>query len=117
MFLDSGEVKASRFNGGKERLTLIDPTFIRGMAQVMMIGADKYGDTNWLKGMDAVVILDSLMRHTQKIALGEEIDEESGFHHAYHIGCNAMLLARMMQDPKYRDHKSVLFEDFNTKEK
>ncbi len=33
------------------RFDLIDPEFIRAMATVMAVGAKKYGDHNWKKGL------------------------------------------------------------------
>ncbi len=35
----------------KTRFDLLDPEFLRDMALIMAVGADKYGDDNWKKGL------------------------------------------------------------------
>lgn len=41
---------ATRYDTGK-RYDLLDPIFLGAMAHIMHVGAIKYGDKNWLKGL------------------------------------------------------------------
>jgi len=82
-----------RFNNGKPRYDLI-PTFAQEQyARVLTMGAEKYGDDNWRKGMDWKKVIASLERHVYAIKRGEDFDVESGLLHAAHVMCNAAFLA------------------------
>lgn len=89
---DEGRERALRYNDGKPRPSLIDPNFIMGLAEVLEMGAQKYGDYNWQKGMNQKDIMDSLMRHSLKYLSGNIEDEESGLHEMLHIAANAMFV-------------------------
>lgn len=81
-----------RFNKGKTRYDLI-PSFAQEQyAKVLTIGADKYGEDNWKKGMKWTTVLASLQRHLEAIKKGEDYDKESGLLHSAHIMCNAGFL-------------------------
>jgi len=74
-------------------LTLIDPLFIEGMARIQEIGDEKHRDSHWTKGVSVSDILNAMKRHTAAIERGEYVDEETGYNHAYAIGCGAMYIA------------------------
>ncbi|MBN2776817.1 MAG: hypothetical protein JXR36_04200 [Bacteroidales bacterium] len=86
------EHKGYRDNIGKERLDLITPFATMQLGKVLGIGADKYGDDNWKKGMSWKNVIASLKRHLAKFEAGEDYDKESGELHAAHIFCNAMFM-------------------------
>jgi hypothetical protein len=52
-----------------------------------------------MKGLSYSETLDSLHRHLMKIELGEELDDESGLHHIYHVATNVMFLAHFFEHP------------------
>lgn len=54
----------------KERPDLISPFAMRRVGRWMGMGAKKYGDRNWEKGMPFSVLFASLMRHALKYAMG-----------------------------------------------
>lgn len=47
---DEPKNEATRYDTGK-RYDLLDPIFLDAMAHIMHVGAIKYGDKNWLKGL------------------------------------------------------------------
>jgi hypothetical protein len=61
--------------------------------KVFDYGAKKYATWNWAKGMPWSVPLACIGRHLKAIKDGEEVDAESGVHHAGHILCNVIMLA------------------------
>lgn len=81
-----------RFNQGKTRYDLVPAFAQEQYAQVLTKGAEKYGDSNWRKGMRWSIILASLERHLAAIKKGEDYDEETGLYHSAHIMCNAGFL-------------------------
>ena len=55
---------------GKGRFDLISPIALRRLAKWMELGALKYGDRNWEKGMPVSRCLDSALRHLNNHLLG-----------------------------------------------
>ena len=78
----------------KPRVSLIEPQFILGLADVLTFGAKKYEADNWKKmtASDIPRVKDSLLRHTLAYLSGEQLDPESGLPHLYHMTCNIMFL-------------------------
>lgn len=69
-----------KYDDGKLRYDLIPPEALQGLALVYTIGAKKYEDRNWEKGIGYSRIYGALMRHTQAFVLGEDMDPD-GQHH------------------------------------
>lgn len=81
-----------RFNDGKNRHDLIPAFAQEQYAKVMTLGAKKYADRNWEKGMPWTTVMASLERHLQAFKRGEDFDPETGLLHTAHIICNAAYL-------------------------
>ncbi len=81
-------------DGGKPRVSLVEPEFVLGTAKILTFGANKYGKNNWktAKTEDIERYNDALLRHLYAYLGGEKIDPESGQPHLYHISCNIMFL-------------------------
>ena len=73
---------------------LVPTVATAGEALALMWGATRYGEANWRK--DAVrftVYTDAMERHLARLKEGQDIDDESGLHHLWHIrACAAILL-------------------------
>lgn len=81
-----------RYNKGKTRVELAPAFAQEQYARVLTIGAEKYGDHNWCRGMKWSSVLASLERHLLAIKNGDDYDEETGLLHSAHIMCNAAFL-------------------------
>ena len=92
--------KASRFNEGKRKWSLVHYKSLEPLVEVLEFGAEKYGEFNWQKGLDKKEILESMMRHLTSLMDGETNDKESGLHHIGHIMCNAMFYEYFNNKPK-----------------
>lgn len=89
------ETGAMRANGGKLRVSAIPPEFIVALAGVLSVGSVKYDLFNWEKGLNALEILDSMMRHYLALRSGEIIDAQTGCHHSSLIAVNALMFHTM----------------------
>jgi hypothetical protein len=97
-----GEIKLSakqiidggglRFDAGKLPIHLIPASTLIALGSVMRMGALKYGDRNWERGMAWSKVLGPLKRHLTYWELGEKKDKESRLSHLYHVIWNVMAL-------------------------
>jgi 5'(3')-deoxyribonucleotidase len=81
-----------RYNTGKTRHGLTPAYAQEQYARVLSIGAEKYGERNWEKGMNWSTVMDSLKRHINAFESGEDYDPETGLLHMAHVMCNAAFL-------------------------
>ncbi|MDX1285706.1 MAG: dATP/dGTP diphosphohydrolase domain-containing protein [Draconibacterium sp.] len=88
-FTDGGGL---RFNEGKLRYDLVHPKAHEDMVKVLTMGAKKYYDRNWERGMDWSKVIESLKRHVAAFEKGEDYDPESGLLHMAHAACNVHFL-------------------------
>lgn len=96
--------EALRFNEGKLRYDLFEPFALKQLANVFTMGANKYGDNNWTKGMKWSKVIASLKRHISAFESGEDYDPESKLLHSAHISWNAMALTSYYKlAPQYDD--------------
>lgn len=98
-----------RFNEGKLRFDLTHPVANEGLARVLTIGANKYAERNWEKGMKWSKVVASLKRHLHAFESGEDFDKESGELHVNHILCNAHFLSAYYKiAPQFDDRLHVI---------
>ncbi|AGS81010.1 hypothetical protein [Caulobacter phage Cr30] len=83
---------ALRYNEGKPRMDLIPPEAMLALGRHFEIGAKKYADRNWERGMDWGKCCASLERHLQAWKSGEDYDVETGSHHMIAVAWNAFVL-------------------------
>lgn len=85
----------TKYDTGKEPISLIPPRAIRDIAAVLGYGAQKYAPNNWQKVDVRSRYLNAAMRHLLAYAEGEDIDKESGLQHLAHAAASiCFLLAR-----------------------
>lgn len=99
-----------RFNESKVKWSLVDFDCFEDMVKVLEFGAKKYAAWNWKKGLKITEVMESLQRHQNAIAKGENLDPESKLPHIGHLQCNAMFLAYML---KYKPEMDDRFIDTN----
>lgn len=87
----------TKFDQGKAPMSLLDATWLMGVAQVLAFGAKKYAAHNWRKGLAVSRCLDATLRHIYAFVNGEDLDPESGHSHLYHASCCLMFAANMME--------------------
>lgn len=89
----------TKHDNGKPMVSLVEPSFILGIAEVLTYGAKKYEIDNWKNATDSDIrrIKDSLLRHTFAYLSGNLLDDETGLSHAYHMACNTMFLNYLLE--------------------
>ena len=84
--------EAAHNDVGKARLDLLDADAMYALGNVLLFGEQKYGATNWRKGMAWSKLVGSALRHIFARMRGERLDAESGLPHLAHAMCCLMFL-------------------------
>lgn len=84
--------KLKKFDIGKTRFGLIHPIALEQISKVFMIGAEKYGDWNYLFGTNWSRYYDACQRHLNAYWSREDNDKDSGLPHLAHAGCCVIIL-------------------------
>ena len=93
---------------GKARWDLVPMEALSEVVDVLTHGAEKYGPENW-RNVDQPRrrYYAALMRHVTQWWMGEERDEETGFHHLAHAAASALFLvsfdSRGSELPSYKE--------------
>lgn len=106
--MKSTKMPGRKDDHGKTRWDLLDWDFVRYMAEVMTVGAGKYGDNNWKQVPDAYNrYFAAAMRHITDDLQGIENDAEDGLPHLAHAACCLMF---MLATGKEGEQPSLLYE-------
>jgi hypothetical protein len=90
-------VEARKDDTGKLRFDLIPIGPLRKLAEVYTIGAKKYSDRNWEKGLSWGRIYAALQRHSTAWWAGEIHDPIDGQHHLASVAWCALALIEYEQ--------------------
>lgn len=94
-----------KYDNNKPSLSLIDPSFLEGLAKVLDFGKEKYGAHNWRSGISVSRLISAIYRHLGEINRGSDLDSESGLPHVYHLASNVMFLAWILENRKEFDDR------------
>lgn len=85
--------KGVKFDDNKARFDLIPVYPQHEVAKVYTMGARKYQDNNWRKGLRWGRAFAAMLRHLFAFWGGETRDPESGLHHLAHVvfGCYSIM--------------------------
>jgi hypothetical protein len=81
-------------SGKKPRYDLISPVFLKGIAEVLTSGAEKYGEHNWKRGDKEMAndCINHLIEHLYKFKAGDRSEP-----HLFNAGCNLMFMAHFCE--------------------
>lgn len=79
-------------DGGKLPLDLLPFDAIEGIAEIMRVGAERYGRRNWEAGLDWGRVYSACLRHLFAWWRGEAADADTGKSHLWHAGCCILFL-------------------------
>lgn len=89
---DNKPSTGTKFDQHKPKVSLIPSEVILGLARVLTMGANKYGELNWTSGIQSRRLIDALYRHLLAYQSGEDKDPESGESHLLHCMANLTFL-------------------------
>lgn len=89
---------------GKTKFHLLIPEFVKGVADVMTKGADKYSEWNYLH-LDKERIIGAHHRHMNAYQRGELNDPETGLSHLFHATCCLQMLWALDNDFNGKEEK------------
>ena len=102
--------EALKHDTDKLRYDLIPPKALEELAKVYTIGAKKYGDYNWAKGMDWHRVIGAMMRHMETFRQGYSYDAE-GFRHLAAVAWCAFTLMEYERRDTGRDDRWTDYAD------
>ncbi|MFA5161170.1 MAG: dATP/dGTP diphosphohydrolase domain-containing protein [Elusimicrobiales bacterium] len=79
-------------DAGKPRLELLPGDALAEVAKVLTLGAKKYGDRNWERGIAYSRVFGAHQRHALSWFARETRDPETGLSHIAHCAANALFL-------------------------
>lgn len=93
----------------KSRVDLIPSQPLIEVGHVLRVGAMKYGDHNWRRGMAWSRLYSAALRHMYAWFDGQDIDEESGMSHLAHATCCLLFLMEFQSirgglDDRYKNN-------------
>jgi hypothetical protein len=100
---------------GKVRTDLFSPVALMEAGRVLSWGCRPkdeggkgYAPWDWLQTTSVQDFLGAIQRHSAKLQMGQDIDDESGLLHSAHILANAMMLAHIctLEDMGARDDRA-----------
>jgi len=101
------KMTGTKNDSGKLRMDLIPPEAMIALAEVLSMGANKYADHNWRKGIEYSRVLGALERHLADWKMGNRFDDESKLNHMAHVLCNVVFL--MTYEREMRDDLNDLY--------
>lgn len=81
-----------RHDGGKDPWHLLPWDAVRPIVKVLAVGAKKYADRNWEKGLPYSRTYSATIRHLASWWGGETTDAESRLPHLAHAACGLLFL-------------------------
>jgi hypothetical protein len=92
------DTEGTKHDQGKARMSLLDTSWLLGVAEVLGFGEKKYAAHNWRKGLSVSRLMDAAARHQAAFNDGEDLDPESGKSHLYHASCCLMFASWMIKN-------------------
>ena len=101
-------VEGRKNDTGKLRFDLIPVRPLEKVAEVYTIGATKYDDNNWRKGLKWGRVFAAMMRHAWAWMRGETHDPVDGQHHlASVVWCALTLMEYEVTHPELDDRADI----------
>lgn len=92
------------FSGGEVPAIHLTAEDVEGVARVLEMGAKKYRERGWEKGIQFSRVYAAGLRH---ILADEYLDAESGLPHRHHALCNLLFLVRFIRN----EDRYITFDD------
>ena len=108
--------EAKKFDGGKLQYHLIPQQSLAYVVRVLMFGARKYGEHNWLDGMKWSRLTDAAERHLKAFMTGSDLDKETKLPHLAHAICCLLFLLTYSIRGIGEDDRTIEYVSFEEKQ-
>lgn len=92
---DVGAQLGVKFDSEKLPYHLIPFEALEEIVKILKYGANKYGERNWEKGMQASRLYSASMRHVTSWWRGRDLDDETSSSHLAHAACCLLFLLEL----------------------
>ena len=99
-----------KFDQEKVKMQLLDPTFLEEVAKVFTLGAAKYGENNYKKGLHVSRCLGAVDRHLKAFKVLEDNDPETGLSHLAHAACCLQMIYYNYKNKQEFDDRQSTFK-------
>lgn len=98
---------ASKFDSGKARMDLLPMRPLKDIAEILTIGAEKYGAENWRTGEPIAHSrhFAGIQRHLMAYWSGEDYDPETGKSHLAHAACGLLFYMELAKSHPEKDDR------------
>ena len=103
--LVAGDQEGKKYDFGKARYDLLPPEALHVLVLVYSLGARKYGDRNWERGMKYSRPYAAAQRHLWAWWRGEDLDPETGLPHLAHAAWNVLALLQYQLKKRGEDDR------------
>ena len=105
--------QGAKYDKDKLRFDLIPVRPLAKIAWVFTMGAKKYAERNWEKGIKFGRLFGALIRHSWLWWAGETYDQEDGQHHLSSVAWIAMVLMELEETkPEFDDRPRIIEHPF-----
>lgn len=94
-----------KFDTAKPRTDLVPVSAVKALANVLTLGAAKYGDRNWEAGIEWSRCYGATLRHLLAWWDGEDRDQESGLSHLDHALAEVAFLREFEETHRELDNR------------
>jgi len=110
------EGKAPKFDLGKPNMALLPIRPLKEVAEVLTLGAEKYGANSWREGepINWSRHYAGIQRHLMQFWSGEDFDDETGKNHLAHAAAGILFFLELYHSAKEKDdrcQKSVKYNE------
>ncbi len=108
--------KAPKFDSGKPNMALLPIRPLKEVAEVLTLGAEKYGANSWREGdpINWSRHYAGIQRHLMQFWSGEDFDDETGKNHLAHAAAGILFFLELYHSAKEKDDrcaKAVRYND------
>jgi hypothetical protein len=100
-----------KFDDGKLRYDLVPPYAFEQLVRVFTMGAAKYEDNNYRRGLVWSRVYAAIQRHLELWRKGEDVDQESGVSHLAHAAWGCFTLLEYSQMRKELDNRPTWWDE------
>ena len=102
---DKEDSLGKKYDQDKPIFSCLPPDGLIELGKIAQLGAKKYGENNWRKGIRVTRLIDAAYRHLISASSGKDYDEVDGNNHLASAAWNCLVAIQMIKDNKEMDDR------------